>query len=73
MQKIALQFKCNLENLTDLQAEGEDFRWYLKVYESFSCTLTTRKKNGMSEIYGDNQWQSQPDYFVMLGSADKSL
>ncbi|XP_028404449.1 UPF0587 protein v1g245604-like [Dendronephthya gigantea] len=31
MVKIALQFKCNLENVTDLQAEGEDFRWYLKV------------------------------------------
>lgn len=31
MVKIALQFKCNLENVTNVQADGEDFRWYLKV------------------------------------------
>ncbi|XP_025423459.1 UPF0587 protein C1orf123 homolog [Sipha flava] len=34
MVKIALQFKANLENVTELQADGEDFRWYLK----FRCT-----------------------------------
>ncbi|XP_002157959.1 UPF0587 protein v1g245604 isoform X1 [Hydra vulgaris] len=31
MVKIALQLKLNLENLTDLIPEGEDFRWYVKV------------------------------------------
>lgn len=30
-QKIALQIKANLENVTELQPDGEDFRWYLKV------------------------------------------
>lgn len=31
MVKIELQVKCTLENLTSLKAEGEDFRWYLKL------------------------------------------
>lgn len=31
LQKIALQIKANLENVTNLLPEGEDFRWYLKV------------------------------------------
>ena len=31
VQKIALQFKADLENLTDLIATGDDFRWYIKV------------------------------------------
>ncbi|XP_015916884.1 CXXC motif containing zinc binding protein [Parasteatoda tepidariorum] len=31
MGKIGLQFKAVLENVTDLQAFGEDFRWYLKL------------------------------------------
>jgi hypothetical protein len=26
-----LQLKANLENLTKLKPDGEDFRWYLKV------------------------------------------
>lgn len=30
-QKIALQIKANLENVTELAPDGEDFRWYLKV------------------------------------------
>jgi len=33
MVKIGLQIKAYLENVTDLEAEGEDFRWYLK----FKC------------------------------------
>ena len=32
LQKIALQFKAQLDNITALRPEGEDFRWYLKVY-----------------------------------------
>ncbi|XP_046851782.1 UPF0587 protein v1g245604-like [Xenia sp. Carnegie-2017] len=31
MVKIGLQFKCSLENVTDVQPEEDDFRWYLKV------------------------------------------
>ena len=31
MVKIELQLKATLENLTNLKADGEDFRWYLKV------------------------------------------
>merc|ERR1712193_586916 len=31
MVKIELQLKATLENVTSLRAEGEDFRWYLKV------------------------------------------
>ncbi|XP_060842766.1 CXXC motif containing zinc binding protein isoform X1 [Rhopalosiphum padi] len=34
MVKIALQIKANLENVTELTPDGEDFRWYLK----FRCT-----------------------------------
>lgn len=30
-KRIALQFKANLENLTNVKPEGEDFRWYLKL------------------------------------------
>ena len=32
-QKISLQFKANLENVTNLLPDGDDFRWYLKVGE----------------------------------------
>ena len=32
VQKIALQFKAQLDNITGLRPEGEDFRWYLKVH-----------------------------------------
>lgn len=31
--RIGLQIKANLENVTNLRAEGADFRWYLK----FQC------------------------------------
>ncbi|XP_022344576.2 CXXC motif containing zinc binding protein-like [Crassostrea virginica] len=31
MVKIALQLKADLENLTNFRAQGEDFRWYLKL------------------------------------------
>ncbi|XP_070562924.1 CXXC motif containing zinc binding protein-like [Ptychodera flava] len=31
MVKIGLQIRANLENVTNLQPEGEDFRWYLKL------------------------------------------
>lgn len=30
-QKVALQLKATLENVTNLRPVGEDFRWYLKV------------------------------------------
>jgi len=29
--KIALQLSAQLENVTELKAEGEDFRWYVKL------------------------------------------
>nr|CAG4648367.1 EOG090X0HQJ [Moina brachiata] len=31
MVKIGLRLKANLENVTNLRPDGEDFRWYLKV------------------------------------------
>ncbi|XP_006825738.1 CXXC motif containing zinc binding protein-like [Saccoglossus kowalevskii] len=31
MVKFGLQIKANLENVTNLQPDGEDFRWYLKL------------------------------------------
>jgi len=31
MVKIELQLRATLENLTSLKADGEDFRWYMKV------------------------------------------
>ncbi|PKK27195.1 hypothetical protein A306_00004281, partial [Columba livia] len=30
-QRIGLQLRATLENITRLRAEGEDFRWYLKL------------------------------------------
>ncbi|XP_045157646.2 CXXC motif containing zinc binding protein-like [Mercenaria mercenaria] len=40
--KIALQFKANLENLTNLKPEGEDFRWYIKL-KCLNCGEETTK------------------------------
>ncbi|NXK98600.1 CA123 protein, partial [Formicarius rufipectus] len=31
LQRIGLQLRATLENITRLRAEGQDFRWYLKV------------------------------------------
>ncbi|KFQ94081.1 UPF0587 protein C1orf123, partial [Nipponia nippon] len=31
LQRIGLQLRATLENITRLRAEGEDFRWYLKL------------------------------------------
>jgi hypothetical protein len=31
LQKIGLQLKANLENVTNLTPTGDDFRWYIKV------------------------------------------
>ncbi len=31
MGKIALQIKANMENVTDLKPDGDDFRWYFKL------------------------------------------
>ncbi|KGL92932.1 UPF0587 protein C1orf123, partial [Charadrius vociferus] len=31
LQKIGLQLRATLENITGLRAAGEDFRWYLKL------------------------------------------
>ena len=31
MVKIGLQVRAQLENVTDLKPDGEDFRWYLKL------------------------------------------
>ncbi|KAM6128914.1 CXXC motif containing zinc binding protein isoform 2-T2 [Phoenicopterus ruber ruber] len=31
MGRIGLQLRATLENITRLRAEGEDFRWYLKL------------------------------------------
>ena len=39
MQKIALQFKAQLDNITDLRPVGEDFRWYLKVRLLFKVVV----------------------------------
>ena len=30
-QRFALQLKAEMENVTNLKAEGDDFRWYFKV------------------------------------------
>ncbi|XP_076441463.1 UPF0587 protein v1g245604-like [Babylonia areolata] len=49
MPKIALQLKAELENVTNLKPEGEDFRWFMKLKcescgeetpEFIYCTLT---------------------------------
>jgi len=41
MVKIGLQISAQLENVTDLRAEGEDFRWYLKLKCSHCNEETT--------------------------------
>lgn len=44
MVKIGLQIKATLENVTELEPEGEDFRWYLKIKCS-SCGEVTESWN----------------------------
>ncbi|XP_057299631.1 UPF0587 protein v1g245604-like isoform X1 [Hydractinia symbiolongicarpus] len=41
MVKIGLQFKSTLENLTNLKAEGDDFRWYVKT-KCLNCGEETK-------------------------------
>ncbi|XP_025110791.1 UPF0587 protein v1g245604-like [Pomacea canaliculata] len=31
MPKVALQIQAQMENITNLKTEGDDFRWYLKL------------------------------------------
>jgi len=42
MVKISLQLKANFENVTNLTAEGEDFRWFLKL-KCLNCGETPDK------------------------------
>nr|CAG4645236.1 EOG090X0HQJ [Leptodora kindtii] len=42
MVKIGLRIKASLENVTKLQAAGEDFRWYIKV-KCGSCNEVSDK------------------------------
>jgi len=43
LQKLALEIKAQLSNVTDLKPEGSDFRWYIKVnlysYIRIPCTI----------------------------------
>merc|ERR1711988_1583990 len=41
MVRIGLQFKANLENVTKLKPDGEDFRWYLKL-KCLNCGEETK-------------------------------
>ncbi|XP_064625151.1 CXXC motif containing zinc binding protein-like [Lineus longissimus] len=36
MVKIGLQFKADLDNITNLHPEGDDFRWYIK-FKCLNC------------------------------------
>jgi hypothetical protein len=47
MGKIGLQIRANLENVTDLKPEGEDFRWYFKL-KCTSCGDESQKWQYMS-------------------------
>lgn len=40
-QKIGLKIRARLENVTKLRADGDDFRWYLKVYISMCATFVS--------------------------------
>lgn len=40
-QRIGLQFKASLENVTNLRPDGEDFRWYFMVSTLFSLISKT--------------------------------
>ncbi|VDI65263.1 CXXC motif containing zinc binding protein-like [Mytilus galloprovincialis] len=42
MVKIGLQFKADLENITNLKPDGEDFRWYLRL-KCISCGEETHE------------------------------
>ncbi|RWS24552.1 UPF0587 protein-like protein [Leptotrombidium deliense] len=39
MVKIGLQIKANLENVTNLTAVGDDFRWFLKIRNTFTTSF----------------------------------
>lgn len=57
MQKIGLQLKATLENITNLRPVGEDFRWYLKVGPSTAVTCaryTQTHKRSMHLVCNDN-------------------
>ncbi|XP_009285657.1 PREDICTED: UPF0587 protein C1orf123 homolog isoform X1 [Aptenodytes forsteri] len=42
MGRIGLQLRATLENITRLRAEGEDFRWYLKL-KCGNCSEVSEK------------------------------
>ncbi|XP_060586424.1 CXXC motif containing zinc binding protein-like [Ruditapes philippinarum] len=42
MVKIGLQIKALLENITNLKAEGEDFRWFIRL-KCLNCGEETAK------------------------------
>ena len=47
IQRIGLQIKATLDNVTNLKPEGIDFRWYLKVsrFDTFSKKHISNLKN----------------------------
>uniref|UniRef100_T1JP18 CXXC motif containing zinc binding protein n=1 Tax=Strigamia maritima TaxID=126957 RepID=T1JP18_STRMM len=49
MVKIGLQIQANLENVTDLIAKGEDFRWHLKL-RCLNCGEETDKWQYLTEV-----------------------
>ena len=40
-QRVGLQLKATLENVTSLGPSGEDFRWYLKV-RAVGCSMAVQ-------------------------------
>ncbi|XP_031568015.1 UPF0587 protein v1g245604-like [Actinia tenebrosa] len=42
MVRISLQFKANLENITNVKPDGDDFRWYLKL-KCLNCGEETKQ------------------------------
>ncbi|VDI83042.1 Hypothetical predicted protein [Mytilus galloprovincialis] len=48
MAKIGLQFKTELQNITNLKPDGEDFRWYLRL-KCISCGEETHEFQYLTE------------------------
>lgn len=65
-QKIALQLKATLENVTNLRPVGEDFRWYLKVRLWWGRQGRGRVKVSHPDLSGERELSLQLDEKCLL-------
>ena len=65
-QKIALQLKATLENVTNLRPVGEDFRWYLKVRLWWGRQGRGRVKVSHPDLSGERELSLRLDEKCLL-------